>query len=185
MLFRSKREPGETIQLSPEHIIIMEGIHGLDPRLVPAKVAEHAYRIYVSALTQLNLDRHNRVSTTDTRLIRRIVRDTRERGYTAVQTIKGWESVTAGEKKYIFPYQENANAMFNSALVYELSALKPLAEPILRQVPHNTPEYIEAKRLLAFLEWFRPVDLDLIPDNSLLREFVGGSILKDFTIWKA
>jgi uridine kinase len=180
-----KREPGETIQLGSEHIIIMEGIHGLDPRLVPEDVAGRAYRIYVSALTQLNLDRHNRVSTTDTRLIRRIVRDTRERGYTAVQTISRWESVTSGEKKYIFPYQENADAMFNSALVYELSSLKPLAEPILRQVPHGTPEFIEAKRLLAFLEWFLPLEMDLIPDNSILREFVGGSILKDFTIWKA
>jgi uridine kinase len=179
------RETGETVQLGPEHIIILEGIHGLDPRLVPASVAERAYRIYVSALTQLNLDHHNRVSTTDTRLIRRIVRDTRERGYTAVQTISRWESVGRGEKKYIFPYQENADAMFNSALVYELSALKLLAEPILRQVPHHTPEYVEAKRLLAFMEWFLPVDLDLIPDNSILREFVGGSILKDFTIWKA
>ena len=180
-----KRETGETIQLGPEHIIILEGIHGLDPRLVPGDVAKRAFRIYVSALTQLNLDRHNRVSTTDTRLIRRIVRDTRERGYTATQTISRWESVTSGEKKYIFPYQENADAMFNSALVYELSALKPLAEPILRQVPHSTPEYIEAKRLLAFLEWFLPEQMDLIPDNSILREFVGGSILKDFTIWKA
>ena len=91
----------------------------------------------------------------------------------------------SGEEKYIFPYQENADAMFNSALVYELSVLKPLAEPILRQVPHGTQEYIEAKRLLAFLEWFLPVEIDLIPDNSILREFVGGSILKDFTIWKA
>jgi uridine kinase len=180
-----KREPGETIQLGPEHIIILEGIHGLDPRLVPERVAERAYRIYASALTQLNLDRHNRVSTTDTRLIRRIVRDTRERGYTAMQTISRWESVTSGEKKYIFPYQENADAMFNSALVYELSALKPMAEPLLRQVPHSTPEFIEAKRLLAFLDWFLPVEKDLIPDNSILREFVGGSILKDFTIWKA
>jgi uridine kinase len=180
-----KRETGEKVQLGSEHIILLEGIHGLDPRLVPASVAERAYRIYVSALAQLNLDRHNRVSTTDTRLIRRIVRDTRERGYTAVQTISMWGSVTAGEKKYIFPYQENADAMFNSALVYELSTLKPFAEPILRQVPHGTPEFIEAKRLLAFLEWFLPLELDLIPDNSILREFVGGSILKDFTIWKA
>jgi uridine kinase len=180
-----KSEVGGTVQLNPEHIILLEGIHGLDPRLVPGSVAERAYRIYVSALTQLNLDRHNRVSTTDTRLIRRIVRDTRERGYSATQTISQWESVQRGEKKYIFPYQENADAMFNSALVFELSALKRLAEPILRQVPLGTPEYIEAKRLLAFLEWFMPVDLDLIPDNSILREFVGGSILKDFTIWKA
>jgi uridine kinase len=180
-----KSETGETVQLGPEHIIILEGIHGLDPRLVPGSVAKSAYRIYVSALTQLNLDSHNRVSTTDTRLVRRIVRDMRERGYTAVQTISRWESVRRGEKEYIFPYQENADAMFNSALVYELSALKPLAEPILRQVPHGTPEYIEAKRLLAFLEWFLPVELDLIPDNSILREFAGGSILEDFTVWKA
>jgi uridine kinase len=180
-----KRETGETIQLGPEHIIILEGIHGLDPRLVPPSVADRAFRIYVSALTQLNLDRHNRVSTTDTRLIRRIVRDTFERGYTAVQTISQWESVRRGEKKYIFPFQENADAMFNSALVYELSALKPLAEPILRQVPYGIPEYIEAKRLLAFLEWFLPVESDIIPDNSLMREFVGGSNLKDFTVWKA
>ncbi len=180
-----KQEEGETIQLGPEHIIILEGIHGLDPKLVPAKVGRKAFRIYVSALTQLNLDRHNRVSTTDTRLIRRIVRDTRERGYTAAQTISQWESVRLGEKKYIFPFQENADAMFNSALVYELSALHPLAEPILRQVPHGVPEYIEAKRLLAFLEWFLPVKPDLIPDNSILLEFIGGSILKDFTIWKA
>jgi uridine kinase len=180
-----KREVGETIQLGKEQIILMEGIHGLDPRLVPTSVAGRAYRVYVSALTQLNLDRHNRVSTTDTRMIRRIVRDGRERGYTAVQTISRWESVAAGEKKYIFPYQENADAMFNSALVYELTTLKPLVEPILRQVPHGTPEFIEAKRLLALLEWFLPLELDLIPDNSILREFVGGSILKDFTIWKA
>jgi uridine kinase len=180
-----KQEMGEVVQLRPDQTIILEGIHGLDPRLVPGPVAERAFRIYVSALTQVNLDRHNRVSTTDTRLIRRIVRDTRERGYSAAQTISRWESVQSGEKKYIFPYQENADVMFNSALVYELSALQPLAEPILRQVPHGVPEFIEAKRLLAFLEWFLPVEMDLIPDNSILREFVGGSILRDFTIWKA
>jgi uridine kinase len=141
------------------------------------------FRIYVSALTQLNLDRHNRVSTTDTRLIRRIVRDSRERGYNAQHTIRIWESVRRGEKRYIFPYQNNADVMFNSALVYELSALKPLAEPLLRQVPHGTPEYIEAKRLLAFLEWFLPLDSNLVPDNSILREFIGGSILKEFKLW--
>jgi uridine kinase len=180
-----KRETGETVQLGPEHIILLEGIHGLNPRLVPAPLAGRAFRIYASCLTQLNLDRHNRVPTTDTRLIRRIVRDSRERGYTAAQTISRWESVRNGEEKYIFPYQENADAMFNSALVYELSVLKVFVEPLLRQVPHGTQEFIEAKRLLAFLEWFLPVEIDLIPDNSLLREFVGGSILKDFTIWKA
>ena len=184
--FKAGRQvPGETLQLTSDHIIILEGIHGLDPRLLPSPLSGHAFRIYAAALTQLNLDRHNRVSTADTRLIRRIVRDARERGYTAQQTISRWESVRRGEEQYIFPYQENADVMFNSALVYELSALQPMAEPLLRQVPHGTPEYIEAKRLLAFLEWFLPVETSLIPDNSILREFVGGSILEDFKIWKA
>ena len=178
------REDGELIHLRDGQPIILEGIHGMDPRLIPANLTEEAFRIYVSALTQLNLDRHNRVSTTDTRLIRRIVRDARERGYTAAQTIARWESVRRGEKRHIFPFQENANVMFNSALVYELAALKPFAEPLLRQVPHGTPEYIEAKRLLAFLEWFLPLDISLVPGTSIMREFLGGSILKNFTIWK-
>jgi len=177
-------EPGETIQLQRGQIIILEGIHGLNPRLIPSALSGQSFRVYVSALTQINLDRHNRVSTTDTRLIRRIVRDARERGYIARQTISRWESVRRGEKRYIFPYQENADVMFNSALVYELAALKPLAEPLLRQVPHGSPEYIEAKRLLAFLEWFLPIDIELIPENSIAREFLGGSILKNFTLWK-
>ena len=179
-----KPEPGEHIQLRRGQPIIMEGIHGLDPRLLPPTLAGRAFKIYASALTQLNLDRHNRVSTTDTRLIRRIVRDARERGYSAKDTISNWESVRRGEKVHIFPYQENADVMFNSALVYELSALKPLAEPLLRQVPYGAQEYIEAKRLLAFLEWFLPIDTELIPENSIVREFLGGSILKDFTNWK-
>jgi uridine kinase len=178
-----KSEPGLEIQLRSGEIIILEGIHGLNPALVAGVSPENTYRIYVSALTQLNLDHHNRVSTTDTRLIRRIVRDARERGYTAQQTIQRWESVRRGEKRYIFPYQENADVMFNSALVYELSVLKPLVEPLLRQVPFGKPEYVEAKRLLAFLEWFLPLESDLIPDNSIMREFIGNSILRDFTIW--
>jgi uridine kinase len=178
------RERGEKVQLQRGQIIIVEGIHGLNPRLIPEVLSGQAFRVYVSALTQLNLDRHNRVSTTDTRLIRRIVRDARERGYVARDTISRWESVRRGEKRYIFPYQENADIMFNSALVYELAGLKPLAEPLLRQVPHGTPEYIEAKRLLAFLEWFLPIDIDLIPENSIAREFLGGSILKNFRLWK-
>ena len=178
------REDGELIRLRDGQPIILEGIHGMDPRLIPANLTGEAFRIYVSALTQLNLDRHNRVSTTDTRLIRRIVRDARERGYSAAQTISRWESVRRGEKRHIFPFQENANVMFNSALAYELAALKPFAEPLLRQVPHGTPEYIEAKRLLAFLEWFLPLDVSLVPGTSIMREFVGGSILKNFTIWK-
>jgi uridine kinase len=179
-----KREPGEEIQLTTSDIIIIEGIHGLNPGLLHNSPAAHTYRVYASALTQLNLDRHNRVSTTDTRLLRRIVRDANQRGYNAQQTIQRWESVRAGERKYIFPYQENADVMFNSALVYEVSVLKPLVEPLLRQVPFGTPEHVEAKRLLAFLEWFLPIDLDLVPDNSILREFIGGSILRNFAIWQ-
>ena len=175
---------GDTIQLRPGQIIILEGIHGLNPDLLPGFPQSGTYRIYISALTQLNLDRHNRVSTTDTRLIRRIVRDARERGYSAMETIDRWESVRRGEKQNIFPFQDNADAMFNSALVYEMAALKPLAEPILRQVPHSTKARIEAKRLLAFLEWFLPLDINMIPDNSILREFIGESNLKDFNLWE-
>jgi uridine kinase len=177
-------EAGEEVQLNHGEPIILEGIHGLNAQLIPESLSAKAFRIYVSALTQLNLDRHNRVSTTDTRLIRRIVRDARERGYSATQTISRWESVRRGEKRHIFPFQENADAMFNSALVYELAALKPLAEPLLRQVQHGTPEYIEARRLLAFLEWFLPLDATLVPGTSIVKEFLGGSTLKNFTMWK-
>ena len=183
--FRSGRsEEGDVIQLKDGQPLILEGIHGLNPRLIPDRWSGSAFRLYVSALTQLNLDRHNRVSTTDTRLIRRMVRDARERGYSAQATISRWESVRRGEKRHIFPYQENADVMFNSALVYELSALKPLVEPLLRQVPYNAPEYIEARRMLALLDWFLPLDTNLIPMNSIVREFLGGSSLKGFKIWR-
>lgn len=177
-------EEGDVVQLQAGQPIILEGIHGMNPRLIPDRWADSAFRVYVSALTQLNLDRHNRVSTTDTRLIRRIVRDARERGYSAQATISRWESVRRGEKRHIFPYQENADVMFNSALVFELAALKGAAEPLLRQVPHHVPEFIEARRLLAFLEWFLPLDINLIPANSIVLEFLGGSSLKDFKIWR-
>jgi uridine kinase len=179
-----QRESGEYVQLHTGQIIILEGIHGMNPNLISHIPGHQVFRIYVSALTQLNLDHHNRISTTDTRLIRRIVRDARDRGYTALQTIQRWESVRRGEKRHIFPYQENADVMFNSALVYELAALKPQAEPLLRQVPFGVPEYIEAKRLLALLEWFLPVSTTLIPDNSILREFLGESILRSFRLWE-
>ena len=175
---------GEIVQLRPGQIIILEGIHGLNPDLLTGFPESSTFRIYVSALTQLNLDRHNRVSTTDTRLIRRIVRDSWERGYSAMDTINRWESVRRGEKQYIFPFQDYADVMFNSALVYEMAALKPLAEPLLRQVPHSSRAQIEAKRLLAFLEWFLPLDIEMIPDNSILREFIGGSNLRDFNLWE-
>jgi uridine kinase len=177
-------ESGEEVQLRPGQPIIMEGIHGLNPRLLPPGLERQTFKVYVSALTQLNLDRHNRVSTTDTRLLRRIVRDVRERGYSAKDTIGRWESVRRGEKRYIFPYQERADVMFNSALVYELSALKPLVESLLRQVPQGVSEFIEAKRLLAFLEWFLPVDAALVPGNSIIREFMGGSVLREFRAWR-
>ncbi|HEX9019132.1 MAG TPA: nucleoside kinase [Anaerolineaceae bacterium] len=175
--------PGDCMKLDGDQVIILEGIHGLNPDLLPAWSTDQTFRIYVSCLTQLNLDRYNRISTTDSRLLRRIVRDARERGYPAQVTIQRWESVRRGEKNHIFPYQENADAMFNSALVYELAAIKTVAEPLLRQVQYGIPEYIEAKRLLAFLEWFLPLDIDLIPDNSIEREFIGGSILSEFRLW--
>jgi uridine kinase len=176
------REVGQTVRLQPDHIIIVEGIHGLNPNLVPNIPPGVAYRVYVSALTQLNIDKHNRVPTTDTRFIRRIVRDAAYRGYSARQTIDRWGSVRRGEKRWIFPFQEHADVMFNSALVYELAVLKPLAEPLLLQVKPGTRAYVEAKRLLAFLEWFETLAPDLVPDNSILREFVGGSILSDFHV---
>ncbi len=177
-------EPGDEVQLAPGQMIILEGIHGLNPKLLESMPTEQAFRIYVSCLTQLNLDRHNRISTTDTRELRRILRDANDRGYSAQQTIANWENVRRGEKRHIFLYQENANVMFNSALAYELTALKPLVEPLLRQVPYGTVEYIEAKRLLKFLQWFLPIDSEFIPDNSILREFIGGSILTDFKLWQ-
>lgn len=179
-----KRESGEWLKLSEDHVILLEGIHGLNPNLVPNVPRERIYRIYVSALTQLNLDHYNRVPTTETRLIRRIVRDARERGYLALDTLRRWESVRDGEKRWIFPYQEHADVMFNSALAYELSALKSFAEPLLYQIEPNVPEYIEARRLLALLYWFLPFPIDLVPANSILREFIGGSSLRGFTVWR-
>lgn len=179
-----RRETGITVTLSRDNIIIVEGIHGLNPALVPSLPPERIYRIYVSALTQLNLDRHNRVSTTDCRLIRRIVRDAATRGYTATQTLRRWDSVTRGEKQHIFPFQENSDAIFNSALAHELAVLRPLAEPLLLQVRHETPEYIEANRLLSFLQWFVPGSPDPVPDNSILREFIGGSIMENLRLWR-
>ncbi len=175
-----QREPGKTVKIDTDQVIIIEGIHGLNPRLVSALPSDRTYRIFVSALTQLNLDRHNRVPTTDTRLIRRITRDARTRGYSAQDTIARWESVRRGEKRHIFPYQENADVMFNSALVYELAVLKPFAEPLLLQVDSDSRQWVEAKRLLTFLQWFKVADPTLVPENSLLREFVGGLALEEF-----
>lgn len=175
-----RREWGESLSILPEHVIIVEGIHGLNPELVSKIPPEFVFRVYVSALTQLNIDHHNRVPTTDTRLIRRIVRDAAQRGYSAQDTIFRWPKVRRGERQWIFPYQENADVLFNSALVYELAVLKPLVEPLLLQVKPGSVPHLEAKRLLSFLQWFEPCPSDLIPDNSILREFIGGSILRDY-----
>jgi len=180
-----RRVTGATVKISPEHIVVAEGIHALNPNLVPDLATERVYRVYVSALTQLNIDSHNRIATTDTRLVRRIARDARERGYSARDTICRWEKVREGESRNIFPYQENADAMFNSALIFEHAALKPMVEPLLRQIRPGTAEYLEAERLLAFLDWFLPAPIEFIPDNSILREFIGGSSLKDFKLWEA
>ncbi|MBU0495945.1 MAG: nucleoside kinase [Chloroflexi bacterium] len=174
------RTEGETISVEPASLILTEGMHGLNPALIPNIPSAASFRIYASALTQLNIDHHNRIPTADTRLLRRIVRDDQFRGYTAQETIARWASVRRGEARWIFPYQENADVMFNSALVYELAVLKPLAEPLLREVDPGTLEYVEAKRLLAFLDWFLPYDSSRVPDNSILREFIGGSNLQDF-----
>lgn len=175
-----EREDGPAVTLSPDHVLLIEGIHGLNPSLVPQIPPERIYRIYISALTQLKLDRLNRITTTDTRLVRRIVRDARTRGYTAAETIARWGSVQRGEDRNIFPYQEQADIMFNSALAYELAVIRTMAEPLLRQVEPGVPEYIEARRLLTFLEWFHPGDPALVPENSILREFIGGSVVADF-----
>lgn len=182
------REKGTTLQIGPEHVLLIEGIHGLNPKLVEGIPPEAMYRIFISAFTQLNLDKHNRVPTTDTRLLRRIVRDAAHRGYSAADTIARWPSVRRGEKRHIFPFQNNANVFFNSALVYELSALKRLAEPLLLQVEPGTPERIEANRLLAFLQWFDPIPeqgLEMVASDSILREFIGGSILEKFELWRS
>jgi uridine kinase len=178
-----KREPGPRLSIEEDQVLLIEGIHGLNPRLVDGSPGG-VYRIFISAFTQLNLDKHNRVPTTDTRMLRRIVRDASRRGYSAVDTIRRWPSVRRGEKNHIFPYQSNANVFFNSALVYELSVLKQYAQPLLLQVEPGTPERIEANRLLAFLQWFEPMADDGIPSDSILREFVGGSILENFEPWQ-
>lgn len=166
---------GDFLKLGKDDVLVIEGIHGLNDKLSYALPAESKFKIYISALTQLNIDEHNRIPTTDGRLIRRIVRDARTRGTSAKETIARWPSVRRGEEANIFPYQEEADVMFNSALVYELACLKVYAEPLLFGIDKSEPEYLEAKRLLKFLDYFISVPSEDIPHNSLLREFVGGS----------
>lgn len=166
---------GEVLHMQPENVLIIEGIHGLNPMLTSSIPPEAKFKIYVSALAALNIDDHNRVSTTDNRLVRRIVRDYRYRKYSARETISRWPSVRQGEEKHIFPFQEEADTMFNSALLYELAVLKPFAEPILLEVQPNQPEYSEATRLLNFFRYMKPLQPTQIPPTSIMREFLGGS----------
>lgn len=171
-----KREyRGHSLTLGKDDILVVEGIHGLNDKLSYSLPKESKFRIYISALTQLNVDEHNLLPTTDVRLLRRIVRDARTRGTSAVETIAMWPSVRRGEEKYIFPFQEGADVMFNSALVYELAVLKVYAEPLLFQITPDCPEYLEAKRLLKCLDYFLPLPVEGIHKNSLAREFIGGS----------
>lgn len=169
---------GKKLRIDDHTILILEGIHALNPELTPHVKDSNKYKIYVSALTTISLDDHNWIPTTDNRLLRRIIRDYNYRGYSAEETISRWPSVRAGEDKWIFPHQENADVMFNSALLYELAVLRPHAEPILTTVPRNCPAYSEAYRLLKFIKYFTPIQDKEIPPTSLLREFLGGSSFK-------
>jgi len=174
-----KREyHGNYKQLGPDDILVIEGIHGLNQKMSYSLPDESKYKVYISALTSMNVDGHNRIPTTDGRLLRRMVRDARTRGADAKRTIGMWPSVRRGEEENIFPFQEEADAMFNSALIYELAALKPFAEPLLFSITKDQPEYYEAKRLLKFLDYFLSISSESLPNNSICREFVGGSCFK-------
>ena len=171
----TKEYKGNSLKLGPEDVLVIEGIHCLNDALSYSLPAENKFKIYVSALTQMNIDEHNRIPTTDGRLLRRMVRDARTRGASAQKTISMWPPVRRGEDENIFPYQESADVVFNSALIYELSVLKQYAEPLLFGIKPEEPEYLEAKRLLKFLNYFQGIDSNMIPGNSILREFIGGS----------
>lgn len=173
-----KEYRGNTLKLKEDEILIVEGIHCLNDRLTSQIPKENKFKVYISDLTVLNVDYYNRISTTDTRLIRRIVRDYNFRSYSAEHTLKTWYSVNRGEQKNIFPYQEEADVMFNSSIVYELAVLKQYAMPLLEEIPQSSREYSEARRLIALLKYFETMNSDLIPNNSLLREFIGGSIFE-------
>ena len=172
----TKKYNGEKMRLKKDQVLVIEGIHCLNDKLTELIPKEQKYKIYISCLTVLNMDFNNRISTTDTRLIRRIVRDHQFRGYSALHTLRMWDSVNRGEANNIFPFQEDSDSMFNSSLIYELSVLKKYAEPLLKEIDNTHPEYSEAKKLLSMLEYFEPIPEEYVPSNSLLREFIGGSI---------
>lgn len=173
-----RTQRGEPLTLDERSILIVEGIHGLNPRLTPSIPDERKFRIYISCFTSVAMDNLSRIATTDNRLLRRLIRDARTRGSDALRTLSRWASVRRGEERHIFPYQENADVMLNSSLFYELSVLRPFAEPLLREVPDTVPEYDEARRLLKFLDNFVPMEPDEIAPTSILREFIGGSSFK-------
>lgn len=168
----------QTTRLNENDVLVIEGIHCLNPKMTENLPDENKFKIYISALTQLNVDEHDRIPTTDGRLLRRIVRDARTRGSSAQRTIQMWQSVRRGEEKFIFPYQEEADVMFNSTLIYELAVLKIYVEPLLFGIDRNCPEFLEAKRLLKFLDYFVGIGSENVPTNSLLREFIGGGCFK-------
>ncbi len=170
-----RKKSGKKLKLGSNDVVVVEGIHGMNPGLLPHIERKYTFSIFISALTQIAFDEQTHISTADNRLIRRIIRDSKYRGYPAWETIKRWPSVRRGEEKNIFPHQENADVMFNSATLYELAVLKKYAEPVLKHVEENRPEYVEASRLLKFLSWFKQIDDKEIPPTSLLREFLGGS----------
>jgi uridine kinase len=169
---------GSFMKLHEKDVLIMEGIHALNPAMIPGVDPSKVFRVYASALTSLSIDENNNISTSDNRMLRRMIRDNRTRGVIPEDTIMRWASVRRGENRNIFPYQEEADAMFNSSLFYEISVLKPFAEPLLREIPNTRPEYALAQGMLKFLDNFHPIVTDEIPPTSVLREFVGGSAFK-------
>jgi uridine kinase len=175
---RRPREQWSPMKLLPGQVLMVEGIHGLNDRLTAAVPNEHKFKVYVSALTQLSIDDHNRIFTSDSRFLRRIVRDRRYRGYSAAETIESWPRVRHGEMRHIFPFQEQADVMFNSALVYEQAALRSYAERYLLEVPQDHPSFVDAYRLLRFISHFVPIFDEAVPQISILREFIGGSAFK-------
>ena len=172
----TKKYNGKKMKLADDEVLVIEGIHCLNDKLTSQISKEQKYKIYISALTVLNMDRYNRISTTDTRLIRRIVRDYQFRSYSAIHTLNTWHKVTEGEEKNIFPFQEDANKIFNTSLIYELNALKPIAMPLLEEITRDDVEYAEAQRLINILKYFREIPRDYVPNNSLLKEFLGGGV---------